>query len=62
MRDFLNQTNYEIGDNTYLPIPIRDGYEFMGWFDNEALTGEAVFMIKYNEYGDKTYYAKWQKQ
>ena len=62
LTDFLCRKTYEIGDNTYLPIPIRDGYEFMGWCDNEELTGEAVFMIKYNEYGDKTYYAKWQKQ
>ena len=59
---FLEMSSYDIGENTLLPIPIRDGYEFMGWYDNEALNGNAIFMIKYNEYGDKTLYAKWQKQ
>ena len=59
---FMYRDTYDIGEDTFLPIPIRDGYEFMGWFDNEELNGTPIFKIQYNEYGDKTYYAKWQKQ
>lgn len=46
-----------------LPTDIsRDGYEFLGWFDNQSLSGEAVVSIAAgieNE-GDKTFYAKWK--
>lgn len=46
-----------------LPTDIsRDGYEFLGWFDNQSLSGESVVSIAAgieNE-GDKTFYAKWK--
>ena len=61
LEKFLGTNSYETGVGTVLPIPVRDGYTFMGWFDNPECDGEAVFEIPYNAYGDKQYYAKWQK-
>ena len=42
-----------------LPVPTRDGYTFLGWFDAEgnAYTAETV----YNVLGDITLTAQWQK-
>ncbi|MBQ7643166.1 MAG: InlB B-repeat-containing protein, partial [Clostridia bacterium] len=40
--------------------PVKAGYEFAGWYDNEALSGAAVvFPVTLNE--NATYYAKWTK-
>lgn len=39
-------------------IPTRTGYEFKGWFSNEALT-QKVTSVKLDS--DKTIYAKWDK-
>ena len=45
---------------TELPTPIRDGYKFMGWFDNADLTGNAV-TVPYAPNKDVMLYAKWEK-
>ena len=37
----------------------RTGYSFAGWYDNKALTGNAVQTISGGTSGDKMYYAKW---
>lgn len=58
--NFLNITSYKTGDGAVLPIPIKEGHIFLGWYDNPELEGEPVYEIQYNEYGNKTYYAKWQ--
>ncbi len=42
-----------------LPTPTKDGYTFTGWFDNEALTGDAVTQITKGTTGDKEFWAKW---
>ena len=36
------------------PVPIRDGYDFVGWFDNPAGTGNAI-----TELASGTVYAVW---
>ncbi|GEM_PF-2060994 len=38
----------------------KDGYNFIGWYDNEELTGEAVTAIAAGTTGDKEYWAKWE--
>ena len=37
----------------------RDGYSFVGWFDNEELSGIAVTEIPQGSTGDKKFFAKW---
>jgi len=43
-----------------LPIPTRNAYAFIGWYDNEELEGEAVTKITVADTGDKVFYAKWE--
>ena len=43
-----------------LPTPVREGYTFAGWYDNEAFEGDALTALpKTFPAGDTTYYAKW---
>ncbi|MGI6627084.1 MAG: S8 family serine peptidase [Bacillota bacterium] len=42
-----------------LPVPIRDGYTFGGWYDNPSCTGTALTIVPPGSVGDLTYYAKW---
>lgn len=37
----------------------KEGYHFMGWFDNSACTGDPVTSIDIGVYGVKNFYAKW---
>jgi uncharacterized repeat protein (TIGR02543 family) len=39
--------------------PVRDHYDFGGWYANEKLTGSAVSSIPQGSVGDKTFWAKW---
>ena len=44
-------------DNNYQLLPAsRTGFEFLGWYDNPLLSGEAVTQV--NKSGNL--YAKWQ--
>ena len=55
-----NITNYVVGEETTLPTDVaKVGYNFLGWYSNPELTGEAVTKIASTEVGAKTYYAKW---
>ena len=52
---------YTFGTGTTLPSKVtRQGYTFMGWFVNSNFDGSAVESVSATEYGDKTYWAKWQ--
>lgn len=53
-------TTYTYGTEITLPVPVRDGYIFGGWYTNEQFTGTAVTSISNTETGDKAYYAKWK--
>ena len=37
----------------------RDSSIFLGWYDNEELTGNRVYSITTSDKGDKEFYAKW---
>lgn len=39
--------------------PVREGYEFLGWYENAACTTQANFTTAIT--GAKTFYAKWQQ-
>lgn len=39
-----------------------EGHTFIGWYENEAFTGEPVAEIEIGETGSRTYYARWQEQ
>lgn len=42
-----------------LPVPVKTGYTFGGWYENEECTGNAVTKIGADETGNKKFYAKW---
>lgn len=53
------QAKYDIVTGLDLPTNIeREGYTFVGWYDNAALSGEAVTAIETGVTGDKVFYAK----
>ena len=57
----LNPTIYTIeSENIVLQSPNKTGYDFAGWYVNEALT-EKVEKIVACSYGNKKFYAKWDK-
>ena len=55
----VSKYNIETAD-IILPIPSRTGYTFVGWFDNDQLSGEAIDCIPLGSHDDKVFYAKWQ--
>ena len=53
-------TTYTVETDTItLPIPEKDGYTFVSWFNNSGFTGSAVTSITKGSTGDKEYWAKW---
>ncbi|MBQ9625444.1 MAG: leucine-rich repeat protein [Clostridia bacterium] len=56
-----NPATYTIESNTItLAEPIREGYTFGGWYEDELFT-KPVTEISNGSMGDKTFYAKWDK-
>lgn len=55
--DAKTQYTVETADYT-LPVPSKKGYDFGGWFTNDALTGNAVTKIARGSTGAKTFWAK----
>jgi len=53
---------YTQGVTFTLPIPLRAGYVFGGWYNNVNFFGSAITTIPATSTGDKTYYAKWIPQ
>ncbi len=52
--------SYNITVQYTLPTPQRTGYTFLGWYDNESLTGDAVEVIPQGSIENKCFWAKWQ--
>lgn len=42
-----------------LPVPTRNGYEFLGWFVDGEFNGDAVTEIPEGQTEDKVFFAKW---
>ncbi len=52
-------TKYVVGNEVSLVSPIKDGYEFSGWYDNPEFSGSAIQKIDVNATGNIILYAKW---
>lgn len=52
---------YTSEEGKTLPLPTREGYVFMGWYDNASFSGNPITEIEPGSTGNKTYYAKWQE-
>lgn len=56
-----NVTKFEADKKLILPTPKRNGYTFVGWFDNVEFTGNAYVQIdKSKATSDKEFWAKWE--
>ncbi len=58
-----NVTGYTYGAGATLPTAddmTYTGHTFVGWYDNENLTGSPVTAIGGTEMGNKEYWAKWE--
>lgn len=60
--ELLGITEYVTGEGTILLTPYKKDHIFLGWYDNPEFEGDPITEIKYNEYGEKTYYANWLKR
>ena len=56
--DDANLCNYTPGTATKLPTPTKDGFEFAGWYADEALT-QPIDEVPANAVGEFKVYAKW---
>lgn len=57
-------TTYTYGVGATLPTSVTssvNGRTFAGWYDNEKLSGKAITSITATDYGDKKYYAKYNR-
>ena len=61
IQDQSNYESYRVGVGLTLPIPTKEGFLFRGWYPTPDFSGEAVTAIGADAAGEKTYYAKWEK-
>ncbi len=59
MDNEIYAVGYIKGARTTFPIPVRDGYAFLGWFNNANLTGNPIEGIEYKTTGNLDLYAMW---
>ena len=52
---------YTVFDEFTLPIPVKEGYEFKGWYLNENFEGDTITSITKGSKEDYVLYAKWEK-
>ncbi len=50
---------YTIEDEFTLPVPVRTGYEFAGWFTDSTFSGNQLNFISRGTTGNIIVYAKW---
>ena len=58
-----NPETYTV-ENEPIPLadPTREGFDFLGWYDDEFFKNDVVTEIAQGSTGDLTLYAKWQEQ
>ncbi len=52
---------YKVTQRVQLPLAVRDGYAFLGWYDNKSCKGTPSFVIEKGTTGKKTLYGAWSK-
>ena len=52
-------TTYTHESAVTLPVPTRNGYDFLGWYVDDEFNGEVVTEIPENQTEDKEFFAKW---
>lgn len=55
----INSVELEKGESYTLPVPEKDGFEFLGWYLSEDFSGTVVVEVTASE--NATYYAKWEQ-
>lgn len=50
-------TTYNVESSKTLPVPIKAGYEFVGWYTNSDLTGNKVSKVNVGSTGNLVFYA-----
>lgn len=55
------KSKYIEGIKKDLPIPTRQGFSFLGWYDNEKFKNDTITAITKKDTGDLTFYAKWEE-
>lgn len=55
-------STYEEGESITLPIPIKEGYVFKGWYSSSTLSGTPITQISQNATGDLDFYASWESE
>ncbi len=56
----LNPSVYSINTPTIsFKIPTKEGYTFIGWYDNPEFSGEKIVKLEMGNIGDKSFYAQW---
>ena len=56
-----NIESYVAGTAVTLPTPTKEGYTFVGWYANSSFSGSAETGISADAFGNKTFYAKFDK-
>ena len=58
--EFATDINsYNIETAVTFDEPVREYYDFAGWYSDADFSGKSVTGIAVGSYGDKTFYAKW---
>jgi uncharacterized repeat protein (TIGR02543 family) len=55
-----NPVTYTEEDAITLKAPTKEGFDFVGWYDNANLSGNAVSGISAGSTGDREFWAKWK--
>ena len=55
-----NELTYRVIDELILHDPVKEGYVFLGWYDNDSFIGNPITEISIGSLGDITVYAKWE--
>ncbi len=56
----LNPTSYTVKEVVNFPTPVKEGYDFVGWYDTNTLVNRVVNLFP-GTTGSKSFYAKWEK-
>ena len=63
INDEVIPTKYTFSVGASLPANVtRNGFAFAGWYDNAGFEGQSVALIRSSDYGNKTYYANWNRK